>query len=148
MQGAVCRIISFDHWRYTVKLLSRFGVVFAILGVGITMFSFAFAQTPDGQTAVEETACAPLKEDGVTTGLYGLCIAYCEAQVYISPDPLISETLLEEQEDAGLSDRSFASYNKKKRPSDPNMPCIQIHVIREPVESLPNPADKRLAGMC
>ena len=130
-----------------MKHSNWFAVVFAILGVGITMFSFAFAQTLDGQMVVQEAACAPLKKDGVTTVLYGLCIAYCEAQVYMSPDPLISETLLEEQEEAGLSDRSFASYNKKKRPSDPNMPCIQIHVIREPVESLPNPANKSLARM-
>ncbi len=130
-----------------MKHLNWFGVVFAILGVGITMFSFAFAQTPDGQTAVEETACASLKEDGVTTGLYGLCIAYCEAQVYISPDPLISEAMLEERPDAELSDRTLANYNRKKQPGDPDMSCIQIHVKGEPVKSLLSPASKRLVRM-
>ena len=35
------------------------------------------AQTPDGETPAEETICDPLKT--ATPGLYGLCVAYCEA---------------------------------------------------------------------
>ena len=40
------------------------------------------AQTPDGETPAEETVCDPLKADGITKGLYGLCVAFCEAQDY------------------------------------------------------------------
>ena len=37
----------------------------------------AFAQTPDGQTPAKDTACDVVKG---SKGLYGLCVAFCEAQ--------------------------------------------------------------------
>ncbi len=40
----------------------------------------AYAQTPDGQTPAEETICDQLQVTGVSKGLYGLCVAFCEAQ--------------------------------------------------------------------
>ena len=48
------------------------------------------AQTPDGDTPVNEGVCDPLMEDGVTKGLYGLCVAFCESQDLASLDEPIS----------------------------------------------------------
>jgi hypothetical protein len=52
--------------------------------VCIPAFAFltgaALAQTPDGQTPVNEGVCDELMESGITKGLFGLCVAFCEAQ--------------------------------------------------------------------
>jgi hypothetical protein len=82
------------------------------------------AATPDGQPPAEETVCGPLKADGVTKGLYGLCVAFCEAQdVAIISDPLTEDELSKIMADAP-SGIILESYNKKKTESDPGMPCI------------------------
>ncbi len=47
----------------------------------------AVAQTPDGQTPAEETAC-----DNETGAAFGLCNAYCEAMDCDSESPQASET--------------------------------------------------------
>lgn len=44
----------------------------------ILFYSPAFAQTPDGETPANEGVCDELI--GLTPGLYGLCVAFCEAQ--------------------------------------------------------------------
>ena len=50
--------------------------LYAIVFTTIVLLMFALsvaAETPDGQTPAEETVCDPLREDGTTKGLYGLC---------------------------------------------------------------------------
>jgi len=79
------------------------------------------ASTPDGSTPAEETVCDPLKADGVTKGLYGLCVAFCEAQDFA--DATTDEELLGLLEGAP-SGKILAAYNKKKSTTDPGMPCI------------------------
>jgi hypothetical protein len=86
----------------------------------------AFAQTPDGETPAEETLCDPLKADGVTKGLYGLCVAFCEAQDHASLSSPITEAELEALEAATPSGRILGNYNKKKTEADPPMPCIKV----------------------
>lgn len=76
----------------------------------------AVAQTPDGLPPANEGVCDPLI--GLTPGLFGLCNAYCEAQdcdfvaahsaQCLAPNP-----------------RILANYQRKQRPGDPDMPCIQ-----------------------
>lgn len=68
----------------------------------ITLFSTTvYANKPaDSEDPSEQDICAPLKEDGVTKGLYGLCIAY----------------------QASGNQSVLDNYNKKKGPSDPQMP--------------------------
>jgi len=80
----------------------------------------ASAQTPDGQTPAEETVCDVLI--GSTPGLYGLCVAYCEAHDahILSPggDPA----------ELDVPNRVILqNYNKKKTDFDPPMPCVQQH---------------------
>ena len=71
------------------------------------------AKTPDGVTPAEEDVCDILK--GGTPGLYGLCVAYCEAQDLDEVDP--SSVAMSK---IALLD----NYKKKMRPSDPTMPCL------------------------
>jgi len=84
------------------------------------------AQTPDGGAPKHETACDPLRADGVTKGLYGLCIAFCEAQAITSSEIAISEDELAAIEDSAPSGRVLNAYNKKKTENDPAMPCIKV----------------------
>ncbi len=89
----------------------------------------AVGQTPDGDTPAEETVCDPLKADGVTKGLYGLCVAFCEAQDIASEDLPLTDADLGAMEDEAPSGRILANYNRKKQEGDPEMPCI---VVEEP----------------
>lgn len=85
----------------------------AVLFVGASFSpTIAVAQTPDGETPANEGACDSLQ--GSTPGLYGLCVAYCEAQDLDSFDK------------NPPSDKILANYRKKMRAGDPDMPCIQV----------------------
>lgn len=70
------------------------------------------ASTPDGQTPANEGVCDELQ--GATPGLYGLCVAYCEAQDLdsVNGGKMPNEKIL-------------ANYRKKMRDGDPDMPCVQ-----------------------
>ena len=81
----------------------------------------AIAQgTPDGGTPANEGVCDDLQY--ATPGLYGLCVAYCEAQ---DCDPLVIPD--NEPPSCQASDRKLLDlYNGLKRPADPPMPCVQV----------------------
>ena len=90
----------------------------------------AFAQTQDGVTPAEEGVCDALKAAGVTKGLYGLCVAYCEAEAQ-------SENVLE-------------NYNRKRAEDDPEMPCVEPPTASCPcwtAEMLQAARDAAKAGM-
>ncbi|MGB5278386.1 MAG: hypothetical protein WBO73_02585 [Gammaproteobacteria bacterium] len=84
------------------------------------------ASTPDGQTPAEETICDPLKADGISKGLYGLCVAFCEAQDFAEATIPTTEAELQSLEANAPSGRILANYNKRKLASDPPMPCIVV----------------------
>lgn len=70
------------------------------------------ATTPDGETPANEGVCDMLQ--GGTPGLYGLCVAYCEAQdldTLENKDPPNTKIL--------------DNYRKKMRTGDPDMPCLK-----------------------
>jgi len=94
-------------------LLTLIAVTFALLG-GVT----ATAQTPDGETPTNEAVCDSLI--GLTPGLYGLCVAYCEAHDahLLSPGGDLVELDVPNR-------KILENYNKKKTESDPPMPCVQ-----------------------
>lgn len=84
------------------------------------------AETPDGLTPAEETVCDQLREDGVSKGLYGLCVAFCEAQdVADRTTPLTLEDL-DSLKIEVPSARILENYNKRKQESDPEMPCVLV----------------------
>ncbi len=77
----------------------------------------AIAQTPDGETPANEGVCDELQQDS-TPGLYGLCVAYCEA--------LDCEFSGGQVQCAGPANVNIlANYNKKMQPGDPVMPCFK-----------------------
>ena len=85
----------------------------------------AMAQTPDGSTPAVEGICDTLKADGISKGLYGLCVAYCEAQDFSSEDePLTDEEILALVEAGAPSGKILENYNKRRTASDPEMPCV------------------------
>ena len=58
-----------------------------ILAVGAILFTGTlYAQTPDGETPANEGVCDELMF--YTPGLYGLCVAFCEAQDCVPDDGL------------------------------------------------------------
>lgn len=84
---------------------------FALFTGIATMSGNAIASTPDGETPANEGVCDGLQ--GATPGLYGLCVAYCEAQD------------LDATNKNPPSLKILANYNKKKQAGDPDMPCVQ-----------------------
>lgn len=72
------------------------------------------AETPDGTTPANEGVCDGLKTNA-TPGLYGLCVAYCEAQ---------DLDIVGDKETP--NDKILANYNKKKQAGDPEMPCRKV----------------------
>lgn len=72
------------------------------------------ALTPDGETPANEGVCDVLKANA-TPGLYGLCVAYCEAQ---------DLDLVGDKETP--NNKILANYRKKMQAGDPDMPCIQV----------------------
>lgn len=100
----------------TIKNLS---IHIAILGSVLifgwaTMSAPAVASgTPDGTTPANEGVCDGLKTNA-TPGLYGLCVAYCEAQDLDSFDK------------GPPNVKILENYNKKKQAGDPDMPCVKV----------------------
>lgn len=84
---------------------------FALLA--IMAMNTVMADTPDGVTPANEGVCNGLQVAGVTPSLYGLCVAYCEAQDL--------DTFDKEPPSTKILD----NYNKRKQASDPAMPCVK-----------------------
>lgn len=86
-------------------------VCFASLVALAALGGSAVAATPDGETPANEGVCDSLQ--GGTGGLYGLCVAYCEAQD------------LDSYEKEPPRSKILENYNRKKQAGDPDMPCMQ-----------------------
>ena len=84
----------------------------------VFFFTPAVAQTPDGETPASEGVCDVLVDH--TPGLYGLCVAYCEAHDadLLSPggDPHTLDT---------PNRKILENYRKRMGAGDPDMPCVQ-----------------------
>lgn len=96
---------------HIMKSLASAGFAFLLGMTAIT--TTAIASTPDGETPANEGVCDVLKVDGITKGLYGLCVAYCEAQD------------LNDMNKEPPSTRILTNYNRKKQAGDPIMPCLE-----------------------
>lgn len=121
--------------------LTFYGVLILILSV---YSANAVAKTPDGTTPAEETVCDPLRVEGITKGLYGLCVAFCEARDVTSENIPITEEDYERLIDSMPSDRILENYNKKKSENDPPMPCVKIE---EPDNGCPCFSNEELASI-
>ena len=74
----------------------------------------------DGETPAQESVCDELI--GQTPCLYGLCVAYCEAQD--GPTTLNVDVPLEDQDFSVPNRKILSNYDKKMREGDPKMPCV------------------------
>jgi len=81
---------------------------FVLLFSFIVIFSMPlFAAGANSSTPPpKEGICSGLKAKGITNELFGLCVAYCEA--------------------GANSERVLDNYNRKKKGSDPAMPCLEV----------------------
>jgi hypothetical protein len=105
---------------------ARFSML-GLLFVSLSMVGLpTSASTPDGQTPAEETICDPLMAEDVSHGLYGLCLAFCEAQDIADEELPITEAELLALQDAAPSGSILNSYNSIKKETDPDMPCIVV----------------------
>ncbi|MCI5162272.1 MAG: hypothetical protein D3917_09690 [Candidatus Electrothrix sp. AX5] len=76
--------------------------------------------TPDGETPAVEDTCDHLQ--GGTPGLFGLCIAACEARDLGDP------AVMTEREQVHF-ERLLAKYETKRAPGDPDLPCATVHPV-------------------
>ena len=99
--------------------------ILSLLFISLSMFGLtALAQTPDGETPANEGVCDALQADGTTKGLYGLCVAFCEAQ---DSEAILDEATGEVTFAASShpsNPKLLANYNKRKTATDPDMPCV------------------------
>lgn len=101
--------------------------IWGLILVSLSMVGLAAtASTPDGETPAIETVCDPLMADGISQGLYGLCIAFCEAQDIADEDLSITEDELLALQDAAPSGSILDAYNNIKKADEPDMPCIKV----------------------
>jgi len=89
----------------------------AIAAVVVLLCGYVYGQTPDGETPANEGVCDDLMF--ASPGLYGLCVAFCEAQDCV-PDPAAADPFANCRPS---SPKLLEIYNRKKQPSDPSMPC-------------------------
>jgi hypothetical protein len=104
-----------DHFKKIVTGLKSVSISFAMLGLvltaGFASTTFSVAATADELTPANEGICNGLKTNA-TPGLYGLCVAYCEAQ------------------DLDITDKDppkikiLENYRKRMQAGDPDMPCV------------------------
>lgn len=81
--------------------------------------STVIATTPDTKTPSQESVCDVLKSPDVTKGLYGLCVAYCEAH-----DAHLESLTGEAVQLSNQNERILKNYRNKMKASDPDMPCV------------------------
>jgi len=80
----------------------------------------AGAQTPDGESPAEESVCSDLVYR--TPGLYGLCVAFCEAQD-CEPDWTNVDDPFAECRPSSTA--ILEVYRRTMQPGDPDMPCLR-----------------------
>ena len=98
--------------------------LFLCFSVALLMWMYglpASARTPDGQTPSQEGVCDVLKQPGMTKGLYGLCVAYCEAH---DSDLLATANSHAPRGSLERSRRILENYNKMRKNGDLEMPCM------------------------
>ena len=101
------------------KVGKRILLTLGILLLGTTWQALQ-ARTADGETPTAESICDQLRAEGVTKGLYGLCIAFCEAQD-LDFHPKSDHSGLEFP-----GAKLLEAYERKRGPDDPRMPCLVV----------------------
>jgi hypothetical protein len=99
--------------------MTKFSTICLSLSIATSLVLFgampAVASTPDGETPHEESICDDLHD--ATPGLYGLCVAYCEAQDCDFEDAVSGQC-------AAPNPKLLDIYERKRADEDPAMPCV------------------------
>jgi len=93
-----------------------------ILTMAVVFSMNTVAQTSDDITPAEENICDFLKADGTIKGLYGLCVAYCEA--HDGPADIVDLTEEEAKKLDPASFTLFDLYERKRGVDGPELPCV------------------------
>jgi len=101
------------------------------LFVPLVICGTAVAQgTPDGETPANEGVCDELLL--ATPGLYGLCIAFCEAQDCGATFDATTGEVTFDPSCKPSNPKLLDNYSKRKTAVDPPMPCVNIAVAECP----------------
>lgn len=101
-----------------ISMLSLMFISLSMLGLT------AVATTPDGETPPNEGVCNDLV--GTTPGLYGLCVAFCEAQDCEATYDPATDALTFDESCRPSSPKLLANFNKRAGVGGPHMPCVNI----------------------
>ena len=103
-----------------VKRIAQLLTVFLVLSI---MPIAGYAEETSGQAPVQEGLCDLLKDEGVTKGLYSLCLAFCGEQDFASNELPFMEKNREAIQNGRPEKQILEKYNKIKKAEDPEMPC-------------------------
>ena len=96
-------------------------LLLAVLAVSLLTlaipFNSAMAKKPHGKQPVKQSVCDGLV--GHTPGLYGLCVAYCDAQSCDAEAAASGQC-----KRSAPNDSVLRNYNRKMQAGDPPMPCL------------------------
>lgn len=108
--------------------MRKFGLIGILLLAFLSYGAPSGSQTPDGKTAARESVCDPLKAGDVTKGLYGLCVAFCEAHDAADFSVPFTKEQLAKLLASKPDGRILQKYKDKMQDGDPPMPCLNVVV--------------------
>jgi len=103
-----------------IKRIKQLLTVFLVLAI---IPIAGYAEKSYGQTPAQEGICDPLNDEGVTKGLYDLCLAFCGEQGFASNELPFMEKEREAIQNGRPEKQILQKYNKIKKAEDPEMPC-------------------------
>jgi hypothetical protein len=103
-----------------VKRIAQLLTVFLVLSI---MPIAGYAEESYGQTQAQEGVCDLLNDEGVTKGLYSLCLAFCGEQDFASNELPFMEKNRETIQNGRPEEQILEKYNKIKKAEDPELPC-------------------------
>ena len=103
-----------------IERITQLLTVFLVLAI---MPIAGYAEESYGQTPAQEGVCDLLNDEGVTKGLYSLCLAFCGEQDFTINELPFMEKKREAIQNGRPEKQILEAYNKIKKPEDPEMPC-------------------------
>jgi len=84
-----------------------------------------YEEEPYSQTPAGEGVCDLLNDEGVTKGLYGLCLAFCGEQDLTSSELQMMEKNRESIPSGRPEEQLLEKYNEIKKAEDSKIPCAE-----------------------
>lgn len=116
--------------------MKKFGLLLAAACLAAMAMSGAARAQAAGETPANEGVCNVLQGSDVTPGLYGLCVAYCEAQD------------LDSFEKEPANSKILDNYNRRKQAGDPAMPCVKVPCPCWSAEDMASISGDAVAAAC